>query len=583
MRERRPDHVRPRRDIARGAAPRRRPASRVPGGVLHAPQRRRRRSPLPLLLAILAAAVALGLYLRPSLAPSAPKVTPAGQRSVPSDPPRHASTPDVVSSDPGDGIKIATFLGGSSRRSYGLAPAPKKLRLIWKRKIGSGRTRRKVDDRQVWWAGSGWTGQCTVVRQKGRDYLLLGGYDHDLHRIDARTGKVVWEYSFDDVIKGTNTVIEDPDPENEDDRLIVVAGSRRGSDYAVGDKRIMPLRAVSFATGKELWRLPVPKTANYSQDVDSSPLLVDGVLYAAVESGYVYAIDPFRTRRVGSHYEPLVLRRSPRLFTAEDAAAHPDLGQANVALEASPSRIGDTLYVASGSGHVYGLKLPTLEIVWDFHTGSDIDGTTVVGSDGRILQSIEKEYVSRPGGVFGLDPKQAPASAPLWYFPTADRGLGEWKGGVVGSVATNDEGNPGGTHPRLAAFMSVDGTLRVIAPDRLTSERVKGPGARAATPVPHEVFRDSVGGSISTPIIVGDKIIAAGYDRKVHLYRIRYTRATASDDGVIGSPDGGQWKVRVDEIASFKAGGPFESTPIVWNGKVFIGCRDGYLYCLGDH
>jgi outer membrane protein assembly factor BamB len=490
-------------------------------------------------------------------------------------------TPDVAISGPGDGIKIASFLGGALRRSYGVGPAPSRLDLIWKVKLGSGQTRRKIDNAPVWWAGSGWTGQPTVVRDGGRDYLLIGAYDHNLHKIDARTGKVVWQYEFDDVIKATNTVIANPRPTNDADRLIVVSGSRRGSGWNTGDKRIMPLRAVSFTTGKELWRLPVPRTVNYSQDVDSSPLMYKGVLYAAVESGYVYAIDPFTTTKVGSHREPTVIKRSPQLFTAADAKAHPDLGQANVALEASPARIGDILYVGSGSGHIYGLKLPSLQIVWDFRTGSDIDGSPVVGDDGMLLQAIEKEYVKQPGGVFGLDPSRSPAASALWYFPTDSRGFAEWKGGVVGSVAVNDESNREGRYPRLAAFMSVDGSVRVIARDTHTSKAVRGPGPAPAVKVPVEVMKDNIGASISTPIIVGDTLIAAGYDKQVRLYRITYKKSSEGARGALRSPSGEYWTVSVTRKDSFKAGGPFEATPIVWGGRVYIACRDGYLYCLG--
>jgi len=36
------------------------------------------------------------------------------------------------------------------------------------------------------------------------------------------------------------------------------------------------------------------------------------------------------------------------------------------------------------------------------------------------------------------------------------------------------------------------------------------------------------------------------------------------------------------EKASFAGGGAFESTPVLWKGRVFIGCRDGSLYCVGD-
>ncbi len=493
----------------------------------------------------------------------------------------NASTPDVTVGGTADGIKVATFLGGALRRSYGFGPAPSSLDLVWKAKLGSGQTQRKSDNKLVWWAGSGWTGQCTVVRDKGRDYLLIGGYDHNLHKIDALTGSVVWEYPFADVIKSTNTVIANPRPTGDADRLIVVAGSRRGSAYSTGDPRIAPLRAVSFTTGKELWRLPVPKTVNYSQDVDSSPLLYQGTLYAAVEPGYVYAIDPFTTHKVGKHREPKVVRRSRQLFTAADATAHPDIGGANVAIEASPARIGNTLYIASGAGHVWGLRLPTLDVVWDFRTGSDMDGSSVVGDDGLLLQPIEKEYISRPGGVFGLDPTKAPAAAPRWYYPTENRGISEWAGGVIGSVAVNDESNRQGLYPRLAAFESVDGSLRVVARDGLTKTKTQGPGPGAAVKEPTLVFRSYIGAGISTPIIVGDALVAAGYDWKVHLYRISYRPAAEGDTGALRSPSGAYWIVSVAETSAFKAGAPFESTPIVWGGRVYIGCRDGYLYCLG--
>jgi len=492
-----------------------------------------------------------------------------------------STTPDTAIGGSADGIKISTFLGGALRRSYGVGPAPSRLGLVWKVRLGSGQTQRKIDNKLVWWAGSGWTGQCTVVRDKGRDYLLIGGYDHNLHKIDASTGKVVWQYAFDDVIKSTNTVISNPHPTSDADRLIVVAGSRRGSAYKIKDPRITPYRAVSFTTGKELWRLPIPKTANYSQDVDSSGLMYNGVLYIAVEPGYVYALDPFTTAKVGDHREPKVLGRSVQLFTAADAKAHPDLGQANVAIEASPSRIGNTLYIASGSGHIYGLKLPSLEVTWDFRTGSDIDGSSVVARDNTLVQSIEKEYVKSPGGVFGLDPTKPPASAALWYFPTLNRGFAEWVAGIVGSVAINDESNKDGRYPRLAAFMAVDGYVRVTARDTYTTKLVRGPGPAPAARVPVEVFRGPIGAGISTPIIVGDSMIAAGYDRTVHLYRITYAPSSKGATGALVSPSGAYWRVSVRQVSSFKAKGAFESTPIVWGGRVYIGCRDGNLYCLG--
>jgi hypothetical protein len=227
------------------------------------------------------------------------------------------------------------------------------------------------------------------------------------------------------------------------------------------------------------------------------------------------------------------------------------------------------------------LKLPSLDIVWDFRTGSDLDGSAVVAADGTLLQAIEKEYVKQPGGVFGFDPSKPPADSPLWYFPTANRGIAEWEGGIVGSVAVNDESNLDGKHPRLAAFVSVDGNVYVTARDDFTTKTVRGPGAPSASKVPVEVFRDGIGAGISTPIIIGNAMVAAGYDRKVHLYRITYRASSEGATGALRSPSGGFWTVGLKEISTFTAGGPFESTPIVWGGHVYIGCRDGFLYCLG--
>jgi len=82
--------------------------------------------------------------------------------------------------------------------------------------------------------------------------------------------------------------------------------------------------------------------------------------------------------------------------------------------------------------------------------------------------------------------------------------------------------------------------------------------------------------------MVDDSIIVGGYDNRIHLYRIKYRPARKDDDGALRSPDGRWFRVSVVEKAGFAGGGAFESTPVLWKGRVFIGCRDGSLYCVGD-
>ncbi len=476
---------------------------------------------------------------------------------------------------------MQSYLGGASRRLEGWGPAPDNLNLTWKTRIGGGPTQRKADNALVIWSGTGWTGQSTVVRSGDKNWLLIGGYDHNLHRINAATGKVKWQAEWPDVMKGTNTVVANPEPSEDATRIIVVSGSRRGSDLSVGDKRIAPLRAVSFSKGKELWRLPIPKTDNYSQDVDSSPLWYKGVLYAPVEPGYVYALDPFTTEKVGKHREPRVLARSPRLYDDEDVTAHPDLGEANLAIESSPSAIGDVIYITSGAGHVYGLDRRTLKVVWDFKTGSDIDGTPVVTSDNKLLVTLEKQYVDERGGAYLLDPSKPPADAVVWYYPTPTRGFSEWAGGSVG------------LSPRTTATMtglalgSQRSTASTVpsASSRSTAPRRSGrkdPGAAKKAPAPVEVFVDRVG---CIDLDAGARRRHARHRRLLAQGRAVSAEVQARREGRLRRPTEPRRAVVdriVQAIDSFEGNAAFESTPLVWNGHVFIGCRDGYLYCLGD-
>jgi outer membrane protein assembly factor BamB len=227
------------------------------------------------------------------------------------------------------------------------------------------------------------------------------------------------------------------------------------------------------------------------------------------------------------------------------------------------------------------MRRSDLKVVWDFKTGSDLDGTPVPTSAGKLLVAVEKQYISGHGGILMLDPSRRPSDSVVWFFPTGDRELGDWEGGVIGSVAVNDAYDPWGRRPRLAAFMAIDGNLYVVSQNR-TSGSAPGPNGDGPYPIPRLIARFPVGGSISTPIMVDDTIVAAGYDNAVHLYKIKYTPAEESDAGALKSPNGTWYTVSVKEKDRFVAGGAFESTPVMWKGRVFIGCRDGSLYCLGD-
>ncbi len=487
-----------------------------------------------------------------------------------------------------DGIKIATYLGDETRTYYGEGPVPERLQLIWRAHIGSGLTGGTgnssnatgtpgVPAGMVRWSGTGWTGQPALVREDGRLWLLVGGLDHELVRIDAKTGEERWAYAFDDVIKGSPVVFEDPDAPGDPARYVVMCGSRRGFPRSMAAPDIAPVRAVSFATGEELWRLPVPRTRSYSRDADASGFVLDGVAYVAVESGYLYRLDPFETEPWREHRAPRILS-SALLLGDRRSARH----GGNLVLESSPMLLGDRVYIASGSGHVYGLDRDTLEVEWDYFIGSDLDGTVVPTRDGCLLVPVEKQYIPGPGGLLKLDPRKPPAEALVWFLPVRDRAFADWQGGIIGSPSVGDAYDPAGKRPAIAACVGIDGVLRLVSQDVLAPERVTGPNLERGLPTPVTIFTDHIGGSISTPIIVDDHIVAAGYDAKVHVYRIEYTPGGDGPGVALPNANGELVSVSVREVASFKGGGVFESTPIVWQGRIFVGSRDGYLYCIGD-
>ena len=142
------------------------------------------------------------------------------------------------------------------------------------------------------WSGAGWTGQPTIARDRGRIYLIIGGYDRHLRKIDFETNQEVWKYKFDDVIKGSASIYLD-ETASEDNQIVILQGSRTGRPK----KGIAPsFRAISFRTGRELWKLNIRKTASYSQDNDSSALdLGNGVIFNAGENGIGYFLD-YRTK-----------------------------------------------------------------------------------------------------------------------------------------------------------------------------------------------------------------------------------------------------------------------------------------------
>jgi len=455
-------------------------------------------------------------------------------------------------------VKIGTFLGNFSRNYYG-NKAPKKLDIIWEKYLGSGKTLVSREEGLTTWSGCGWTGQPLLVTEDGGNYLIQGAYNHKLKKIDATTGEIIWEYEFDDVLKGTGTIWANKYAKNFGKSLIILQGSRRGVKNSLYSDIIPSFRAISYFYGIEYWRLNVKRTVSYSRDVDASALILNDTVYIGLENAIFTVLNPNPDSTIKKDgIEQPEIYKEIHLYNDKDIARH----RGNLVTESSPCLLNKHIYITAGSGHVYGYNLETKKIDWDFYTGSDIDGSPVVTEDGCILVTVEKQYIAGKGGVFKLDPSKDESESVVWYFPTNNTKLAEWEGGIIGSASINDRTRLE-NHPYFAAFSAIDGYLYVVNYKEIDKSKGKvyGPNNKKTYPTPKLVFKKRIGGSISTPIIVGDKLVACGY--------------------------GGIYLFEFDEKGNFelldhKYPGIFEATPIAWDEKIYVGSRNGYLYCFGE-
>ncbi len=477
--------------------------------------------------------------------------------------------------EPETQLLISTFLGNNQRRYYG-SGIPQGLKLQHKFLLGTGTSRVGRETKR--WSGAGWTGQPTLVKDKGELYLIQGAYDHSLRKINLKDFSVAWRYLFDDIIKGTATIYQDSNatPENQ---IVIVQGSRMGLQRSLTTPVIPSLRAISFRTGKELWQMNIPLTASYSRDHDGSPIYLadQHQLFTGAENGMGYFLSgKVRASQAKQGINQPDIVAQVQLFDAQDKSRQ----GGNLVTESSAARWQNHLYIAAGSGHVYGIDLVRQKIDWDFFSGTDMDGSVVIAQDGMLFSTIEKEYNPGQGGVIKLNPRKAPQESVEWFLPTGNARVASWLGGIIGSVALNDEYNPGQVRPRLFATLALDGHLYVGSQNQVTAKTIPGPRLKAQYPSPIIVAKHPVGASISTPIFTdGDRLIAAGYGG-IYLFELVYTPVPPQTPQALGNAAGDYFRVSLKPMDHFGRGLSFEATPIVWEGKTYIAARDGYLYCL---
>ncbi len=452
---------------------------------------------------------------------------------------------------------IYTYLGNEQRNYYG-NELPEKLDTVWKIYLGEGISPAYGNPNKVW-KGAGWTGQSLFITENGKNIIIQPCFDYNLKKIDAENGEIIWQYKFDDILKGTPTFWENTSEPNPEKRYIIMQGSRMGRYNTVEDEIIPSFRAISYLTGKELWRMNSKKTDCYSRDVDGSPIVVNDTAYLALENGLFTIFNPdvrkAKKAKDGFYY-PLIYNEI-QYYNDADLATHGN----DIVSESSPTVLNGIVYTPAGSGHVYGHSTKQQKTVFDFFTGTDMNGSAPVTDDNCLLISIEKQYTNGPGGVFKLNPSKQGSESVIWYFPVPDTKWLHWEGGIVGSVASNDA-YVADSAVHLAAFTDVSGYFYIIDTKEIDPTRkALGPDSLTWYPTPKLVFREKLIPAISTPILIHDKVLVPT-DAGIFLYKIDINDSKLT---------------LLDSIPNFET----DSTPISIDGRVYVAVKNGYYYCFG--
>jgi len=429
---------------------------------------------------------------------------------------------------------VLTFRGNPTRSFYGTGPMPRtQPQVLWQypgngnpmcgesSEYGNVRT----------WCGTGWTGQPAVFERDGRTWVVFGAYDYKIHFVDAATGlDIIPPFATDDLAKGNVTIDPDGYP-------LVYAGSR--DNY---------LRVIAFdgAAPRELWKLNGrTEDRMHNDDWDAAPLVLNGYLIEGGENSWFHGIRLNRGYAADGSVtvDPSLAFRVP----GWDQQLIDDLGSKDpkrVSLEASVSVSGDTAWLNSSGGLVQGWDISSLRTgqgevrrTFRYWTGDDSDASIVPDDEGFLYVGVEidraNSRVQNAGQMIKLDPR-TPDDPVVWKYDLdffVDDGV--WTTPVVVGDVTLWTTKPG----------------YIYALDRYTGEFL---------------WKQKIGGpALSSPVLVDGVLVQA------------------SGKGVIYGFDFSSPRTQPTELWSVQLEGNIESTPVVWNGRIYVGTRAGFVYCIG--
>jgi hypothetical protein len=421
---------------------------------------------------------------------------------------------------------LITFRGNPTRTYYGKGPVPENPQVLWTFPESGGMC---GESSGKTWCGTGWTGQPSVWEKDGQTWVAFGAYDKAVHWLDGGTGeRLLADFPVGDIIKGSVTIDPDGYP-------LLYTGSR--DNY---------FRVISMDQGEpvELWKLSATAVSptQWNDDWDGSALVLDDYLFEGGENSVFHIVKLNR----GYDENGFVTVNPELVFYAPgwDDQQLADLGDDEVSIENSVAISGNTVYFGNSGGLIQGWDISGLadgaepQRTFRYWVGEDTDASVVVDREGFLYVGVEyekgKARAQEVGQILKLDPSQ-PDNPLVWSIKDQDTS----PAGVWGTA---------GLHKDIVIVPTNSGHVYGI--DRETGEI--------------RWDKDLPGPTWQSPVIVDDVLIMGDCSGVLHAYDV--------SDTTIDPP----------ELWSLELSGCIESTPAVWNGRIYVGARGGAFYAIGD-
>ncbi|MEA2022854.1 MAG: PQQ-binding-like beta-propeller repeat protein [Actinomycetota bacterium] len=451
--------------------------------------------------------------------------------------------PESVGEPWGEVVGLTMFRGNPTRTFFGSGPVPATAPGVsWRFPDDSMCGQSPVGKDPKVWCGSGWTGQPVVwERPDGITEVIFGAYDKQIHFLNAATGERTRpDFDMGDIIKGSVTLDPDGFP-------LLYTGSR--------DPRFRII-ALDGDEPREVWSLHAKSVDGiWNDDWDSNPVIIDDIMYEGGENSWWFAVKLNRGYDADGKVtiDPQVVYQ---ISTWTDELT--EIFGRQHSVESSTAVFDQRAYFSTSAGRVVGVDVSDIEsgngeIFFDFWNGDDTDATISIDRDGFLYvvshadtakkNNTAARRVREVGDLAKLDPDN-PDDPVVWSVD-----LSAARGQDAGAWATP------ALHADAGVLFVATDAGDLLAVDTATGETI---------------WQDFIGGNAWSSPVIADDTLVVGVDCLTDHSGFR-----AYDLADPRSPQH-LWDATVG------TGACIESTPAVWNGRIYVGSRDGFFYALGN-